>query len=292
MPVRRERGGLERALRMAADTAILVGSAGELSAVGIPVACDAGRILNSIDHSIGARQMTLVARHVDVVFSQGKLRCGMLSDPEIGRLETCDRVARSAVAAIRARGKLAAMRVLLVAIGAVIERHRLLEIRAFVTGIAGHSCVLPQQRESRLGVIEVAGDPARLPIDIGSVAGLACAREDSLVRIAVARRAVLECDTSELCIRLCILYSGMTLPTADLLMGADKSVARPAVIEFGKVLPVRHVMTPGTVISQLSVVFIVMASQALPGQAEIGVGKVPGGDAGPGRCRDEIRLVA
>src|SRR5262249_16006573 len=68
------------------------------------------------------------------------------------------------------------------AVAADASRRRILEHRALVTAPALLRCVLAQQRETRLGVIEVAG---LFPVALGVAIG-ACVAERALVLVVLA----------------------------------------------------------------------------------------------------------
>ena len=109
----------------------------------------------------------------------------MVRDAKQGGAPTLDRMAAFAAAAIRAFCKLAAMRIGVVAIGALIVSDRSFEIACLVTGQARDIYVLPEQREVCLRVIEGCGKARFLP-GSGGVAGLAALLECAFMRIAMA----------------------------------------------------------------------------------------------------------
>jgi hypothetical protein len=114
--------------RVASFAAVLIGYTGKLAAVNVFVACRAGRVLNSIDDHVGPLNVTLGARYLGMPVPQRKSRCPMLGELERRGFESLHLVAACAFPPVRPVRKLASMRILFVAVGAVGERNRLLEI--------------------------------------------------------------------------------------------------------------------------------------------------------------------
>lgn len=119
-------------------------------------------------------------------------------------------MARSALAAIGALGELSLVRVF-VAVHALLEGHRLLEIPARMALRAVNAHVLAQQRKLRAGVIEVLVDALeRDPLpSTGAVTSLAPLREAAAVRVLVAIRTLIEGNADVL--RLSVSAVGMAL---------------------------------------------------------------------------------
>ena len=139
------------------------------------------------------RDVTLLASHLGVRALQWISRGRVIHDGESRRLPAVHCVAPGALAAVRTLRELSLVGVGLVAVGALRERNRLLEITAAVTLNAADRGVFSQQRKLGFRVIEFLVQPRRkfLP-SAGVVTGLASLRKSAVVRIAMAISALAE----------------------------------------------------------------------------------------------------
>ncbi len=136
--------------------------------------------------------MTLRAFHREMFPFERIGRCRVIFRRESRRLEPLHRVAGRALRTTRPFRELAVVRIGFVAIHAMREGYRLLEISSRMAARAIHSRVFPQQRILGLGVVEVAAHRCHrnlLPT-LGAVTRLAALRETALVWIRVAIRAL------------------------------------------------------------------------------------------------------
>ena len=157
---------------------------------------------------------------------------GMLLHRECRRLPSLHGVAGSALAAVGTLGKLAVVRIGLVAIHALLERQRLLEIAIGVALRAIDAGVLAFERKLRLRVVEalVHRLQRNLLPSARAVARLAALREAAVVRIFVAIGALVERNAHVL--RLAVRAVGVALGALHLGMQAGQRIARLRVIEL------------------------------------------------------------
>lgn len=102
--------------------------------------------------------MALRTLHVCMRKDQGKARFRMVCHAECGRTPSVYRVTALATPAIGAAGKLSLVGIGFMAIRTSAMRDRHPEIFPIVAFHARHFCVLAQQREARLGMIEGRGE--------------------------------------------------------------------------------------------------------------------------------------
>ena len=245
MPREAEGRRLESGVGVTLLAAVPVRLTLKLPAVSIPMTCGTCEIPEAILDAVDARGMALHASHSGVTSLQWKSCGGVLGGFEGGRLESCDLVADRAISAIRACRKLAAVRILLVAIGTAIVRHGLLEISLAMTRGAEHAGMFVQEREFRLEMIEDGRNVRRFPACGRLMARSAGGAKGSPVRVFVAGRAVFVGDAPILDIRLGVLDPGMTLLAGCLFMRAREDEVRPIVIELTRMFPVGGVMAAG-----------------------------------------------
>lgn len=126
-------------------TAIEVRRGGKLSRVLVGMAVGAALELDFEQSVCAVGNVAPGARHHGVSALQGIRRRGVVLHSERRRLESLDRVAGTALATLRAFGKLSLVRVRLVTIRALLEHQRLLEISTRVALRTFHRGMFAQQ---------------------------------------------------------------------------------------------------------------------------------------------------
>ena len=162
-----KRRGTEALDGVAGFAAVQIRRCLELTEMGIAVAVRAPRELDLEQRGFARGYVTLRARDVSMLPDQGISRAGVLLQSEYCGLESLHGVARRALPAIGSFCKLSAVRVGMVAVGALLKSNRLLEVSAHMTRVATHVRMLAQERELRRRVIEFAGKRRgrnRLPV--------------------------------------------------------------------------------------------------------------------------------
>ena len=185
----------------------------------------------------------------------------------------------------------------LVAVHALSEGKRLLEVAIRVAEQAIYGLMLAQQRVLGLGMIEVGsqGRTRDLLPAAGVVARLASLRgEAALVRISVTVRAFAE---GQACITgLAFGIVGVALLALHGLMHPGQRVARFGVIEFtGDILPVVVVMTLQAIRTKPAFVLILVASHARGRDTKEGSAQIFDPDlaaVGGGNLLRQMALVA
>ena len=193
----------------------------------------------------------------------------MLFQPELCRFETIYRVAGSARPAVQSFCKLALM-VILVAVLALPECKRLLEIAPAMAGNTVDLLVFSEQRIAGFGVIKGLVERRwsnALP-PAGVMTGLATLlREAALMRVAVAIRTFVERQpgvTGSI-----VGARRVALLTLDLHMQPGKRVACLGMIKLpGGVLPVGVVVALRTILPETATVRILVAGRAGSAQPE------------------------
>lgn len=201
-------------------------------------------------------------------------------------------MARGAFAAIGALGELPVVRVF-VAIHALLERKRLLEISTGMALSAVDADVLAQQWKLRLGMVEVLIHALKrhlLP-SAGVVARLATLREAAAMRVFVAVRTLIEGNANVL--RLSVGAVGMALRALHLRMQSGQRIPRLGVIELrdADLLPVDEVVAGLALRSQPSFVLIFVAGCAGSREPKIGAAQIFFFDCRPLLRRDVRRIV-
>ncbi len=248
---------------MAAVAGIEIGSRRKLSCM--PVGMAIGTVLElDLEQRLSAlRNMALRTLQPRVSALQRVGGQGVFLPREQRRFPALYVVARRTLAAVSSLGELAVVRIFM-AIRALGEWNRLLEISAGMALRAIDCNVLPFQREFRLRVIEMRAHRLQrnlLP-SAGAVAGGASLREAATVRILVAIRTLIEWNARVL--RLSIRSIRMTLRALHLRVHASKRIARLRVIELAHVhrFPILEVVAGLAIRSEASLVLILVASQA------------------------------
>lgn len=159
-------------------------------------------------------------------------------------------MASGALAAIGPFRELSLVRIGLVAVGALREHNRLLEISAAMTLNAADRSMFSEQRKLGFRVIEFLVQTRRklLPSTC-VVAGLASLRKRAVVRIAMAVRALAERNA---CVSRFIVRAGrMAFFTRDLHVRTGQWIARLRVIKLLRVdrLPIGRIMALGAVVA-------------------------------------------
>jgi len=175
-------------------------------------------------------------------------------------------MALCALALFRAGFELALVRIGFVAIHAIREGKRFLEIAIDVTGRAADRDVFANQGILRLRVVEFKARKKFFP-PRGCVAVLAALFERSFVRIDMAVDARLELHVfvtrrSAGHVRLVALLAG------NLDVQTGQWIAGLGVIEPVCRFPVREVMTLQTIVSKLALVHVFVAGHAILRQSE------------------------
>lgn len=139
---------------MAVFTPVLVRGGRKLSVVGVFVAIRAGGEFHFVDRVFADGKVTLVAFHFGVLSFQRIFGSRMFLDAKQRRLPSIHFVAFSALPFLRAALELSVMNILM-AIGAVGELERTLEVPAYVASNATYFTVFAQERKFCFGVIEL-----------------------------------------------------------------------------------------------------------------------------------------
>ncbi len=202
---------------------------------------------------------------------QGIRRGRMFFDRECRRLPPLHRVTRRALSLIRALGKLAFVWIRLVAVDALGENQRLLEVAVRMALGAIHTRVLPLQRELRFRVIKMLVHCMQRNLLPAArvVTGLATLREAAVMRILMAVGTLVEWNANVL--RLAVCPIRVALGALHLQVEPSQRVACLGVIELAHVdrLPIHEVVARSTILAQPSLVLILVASHAGGGKAEI-----------------------
>lgn len=250
---------------MAALTGIEVRCCRELPGVLIAMAVGTVLELDLEQRFLALGDVALRALQLGVPCFQGIRRGGVVLDCELRGLEAVHRVAGRALDTIGPLGKLAAVRVGLMAIHAFLESQWLLEVSRSVALAAVHGLVFAQQWIFGLGVVEALVYRCRgylLPT-AGVMAGLAGLRKTSTVRIAVAVRAVAEGNSRVAW--LVVWPRSMALLAGNRSVQSSQGIASLGVVELAHVdgLPVVIGMALKTIRSQPSIVLILVAGDAV-----------------------------
>lgn len=255
------RGRLESSHDVALFTLALVGSRGKLPLVHIGMAIHAFGESDLVARRCTGGKMAFRAGHLSVAAQ--KRVCGRRVRVHIEerRLPSIHVVARRAFSLVRPLGKLASVRIGCVAISAMRESDRLLEISSRVALQAVHLRMLAEQRIFRLRVVESLGLRNVLPSARG-VARFAGLRKRAVMRIGMAIGALRERNAGES--RLAVRRRGsMALRTGNLSVQAGQRVMGFRMIEIRRRLPIYEIVTLQTIRTQATVMDVLVARDAI-----------------------------
>ncbi len=168
---------------VAAFAPIIVRRGGKLAGMNVFVAVHAVCKLHVVNCCLAGREVALPAFHLGVLAFQRVVRACVFLHPEQRRFPAFDGMALRALSFFLAACKLASVNVL-VAVSAIRERKRLLEIAVYVTSGATDLCMLAQQRVFRCRMIKGEAGEKFLP-SRSRVAAFATLLEGAFVRVAV-----------------------------------------------------------------------------------------------------------
>jgi hypothetical protein len=266
------RDGKERTVKIAYGVAILafveIGGCGELAVMRILVTVRAKREFHLVNGVLAGRKMTLVTGNGNVFALQWVLGCVVFLHSEQGRFPPIQRMAFGAFALFRPGFELAFVRIGCVAIHAIREGKRFLEIAIDVTGGAADCNVFANQGILRLRVVEFKARKKFFP-PRRCVAVLAALFERSFVRIDMAVDARLELHVfvtrrSAGHVRLVALLAG------NLDVQTGQWIAGLRMVKLVCRFPVCEVMTLQTIVSELALVHVLVAGHAILRQSEKG----------------------
>lgn len=258
------RNGVSRGLKTGDGVALLativVRRRGELPIVWVLVAFGALREGDLISRRRARRHVAFRAFNLRVLALQRIGRGGMFLHSECCGFPAIDHMARRAFSLVPARAKLPAMLVL-VAIHAFGEGHRLLEIRIGVALGALNVGVFAQQGKFRPGMVELLGGSNLFPA-VRGVARFAGLRKSTVMYIGVAIRTLSKGDAGEPC-GASWLRRSVALLTGDLRVQAGEWEACFRMIDFCGRFPVGEIVALQAVRTELVVVYIFVASGAI-----------------------------
>jgi hypothetical protein len=265
--------------------------------VDVGMAIPALRRLDFVEGIQTLGEVALFARNHAVLSPQRVGRRRMLGYCEGGGLEALNRVARAAVAAILARIELPMMRIVLMAIQAFLESNRPVEIPSQVTQFATHSRVLAQQGVLRGGMIKALtyrgrGDlfPTRR-----RMARLARGLENTVVWIAVAITASVKGQAYVLDNFGIAGFRLVALLARHPAVLTRQGVVRARMIKPSGGLPTVEIVTTHAVATQLTLMPVDMAGDAVTGEAQkcaIQVSDLYGGTLSGRNMSGSVALLA
>lgn len=227
-----ERGRLVSLKIMAAFAGVEVGCRGKLPRMTVDVTIGAALKLEPEQCVLSFRDMTLCTVCPCVLPLQRIRARRMLLDRVCRRLPTVHRMARNALSAVRPLSELAIVRIGLVAIHALLECPRLLEISVGVALGTIDTGMFPFQRKLGFGVVEAFVDrlERNLLPSTCAVTGLAALREAPPMRVLVAVGALVERNAHIL--RLAVRSVRVALGALHLGMQAGQRITCLRVIEL------------------------------------------------------------
>jgi len=260
-----EIGGHEPLHGMAVLTAVLVGNACELALVDVCVAVQAELILDAVLRGLAGWAMTLVAGHGDVL-SQERIRALHVGcNRKRGRFPAFHAVAARAFAVVRPGEELASVYVLVAGLAEFV-RNRRLEVGAMMALRATHIEVSSNQRVFRFRMIEGLFDVAQgLPIRVAMAGGAICAQR-AFMRVLMTVLASGEGDAGIANAGLGSIRGRLFLMAFGAGSGAVRTGQRELcrrVVETSNFLPLRESVALRAICSRLTVVFVLVARQAL-----------------------------
>ena len=207
---------------------------------------------------------------------------------EFRRLEALLVMARRAIGASGALGKLSVVRIL-VALLTALMRNRFMKIRGLVTSGASDVGVLADQLELGLIVLEARVEPRFFP-SIRRVAAIAAP-----AKLRFLKRAAMRVHVAVLASRKrhsLELHGGVAFDTRHLLMQPGKREMRLRMIERGDGFPILLAVAASAVGSKLPLMLVLMASEAFAFQAEKRLIRILHLYLRPRRRGDFLRVVA
>jgi hypothetical protein len=285
VPSQRERGWFVSLQVVASLTTVEVGGGGKLSRMLVGVAVSTALELDLEQRVFTLGDVAARALHHGVTQFEGISRCGMVLHRERGWFESIHGMAGGAFAAVAALGKLAGMWVRPVAVHALLEGQRLLEICAQVTLGTFHYGMFTQQWILGCRVIETLIDRLCRHFfpSAGVMACLAALGKASAMRIRVTIRTLAESDAPVA--RPVVRPGRVTFLAGNLCVQAGQGVVRPRVIELAHAdrFPIVITVALKTILAQLPLVRVLVARNAVSGKAKeclIQIGDFDGGTLG------------
>lgn len=265
----------------------------ELAVVFILVAIEAARKRHFVNRLLSRRDVALGALHLAMRRDQCELRPGVLDRGKGRGLPSLYRVAAFALSSVCAFGKLPAMRIRPVTIGAELIGDRSLEVCCLVAINTTHFSVLAQERKGRRRMVEGGLESRLLPCR-GRVARCAVLFKFALVRVRMAGRTGVELKAGVA--RPSVRAGGMALLTGDGPVKPGERVMRSGVVEalllnLG-VFPIGRVMALRAGRPEAALMLVLVAGHALRRKAEVGMTQVLLLQEPAGRCGDVFSLVA
>ena len=254
-------GRLESCHSVALFTLALIGSRSKLALMHIGMAIHAFGKSDLVARRCTGGKVAFRAGYFSVAALKGVRGRRVRVHIEERRLPSIDVVARGAFSFVTPLGELASMRIGCMAICATLEGDRLLEISSRVTLQAVHLRVLAEQRILGFRVVESLGRRNFLPSARG-VASFAGLRKSAVMRIGVAIGALRKRNAGES--RLAARRRGsMTFRTGNLSVQAGEWVMGFRMIEIRRRFPIYEIMALQTVRSQVTVMDVFMARNAI-----------------------------
>jgi hypothetical protein len=257
----RECRAMEILDRMAVLATILVRRRGELLVVGVLVAIQALRELHLVEGILTRRNVAFFAGNARVLSFQRIVRSRMFFHAEWRWFPAIYCMALGAFTLAYAGLELALVGIGRMAIRALRERQRALEIACRVAFAAAYLDVLPQQRIFCFRMIERDRHVDLFPVACG-VAGFAGTLHGPLMGVCMARRASVEFESG-------ILYGEVrtwrevTLVACDLRVHAREGIFRFRMVELLQLFPVVEIVAALTIRSELAFVRIGVAGDAV-----------------------------
>ncbi len=257
---------MEAADRVARFTTIGEWRTGELALVRVGVAIQASSEGQVVAGCRPRGDVTLRAGHRRVFPFERVGRGRVFLHAEERWLEAVHVVAGGTFALICTFAELAAVRVRGVAVRALREGNRPFEISARMTFQAVHLGVLPEQRISRLRVVEFVGGKNSPPARC-CMAGFARWNKCAAMRIFVTIGAFAERNAGEL--RLLLRTAGhVALLAHHLRVEARQRKSRFRMVELLRSFPIHEVVTLQTILSEPAAVNILVTRDAILRKAE------------------------
>jgi hypothetical protein len=249
---------------------------GELSGVTVRVTVGAELELDFVERVLAFCDMTLGALQARVSALQRIGAGRVLLDAELRGLETVNGVASGALAGVRAFGELSVMRVWFVAINALVECDRLLEVCLRVAFDALHLLVFSEQGVFGFRVIEVLAEAGgHLFPSGGRVTRLASLLEAAVVNVGMAIGALGERKSG--ISWLAVRASRMAFLALHLGVQTGERIACLGVVELldgGERFPVGEVVALLAICAEPPLVRILVAGSARLGNAKESLAQV------------------